>query len=279
MRVVLHRRVLVNKVGFSSCCCSKPVVAYYGPDPNSTKEFALVFGSIKGGFGWVVCLFSQVRRQAHIAVSAAAPTPAASNLNPTFAFSTFHCNPPAPTQHAVTQSQYRARNAEAERERGRQRMRRLRESRRARAASSERLRSTPEFARYRVHVERHRGAVYGWYDTDPAYHAAYDRFRFRQAPHEFNREDALFLLHHATPQPPEQVMEEEIELCLAQLNRCTLVLEFDWDDPDAAAGWAALEEHRGGVLTDDDIEFMFRHAVPPPTMANMDACGLCPGTR
>ncbi|KAJ7727399.1 hypothetical protein B0H16DRAFT_1470975 [Mycena metata] len=57
MRVVLYRRVLVNKVGFSSCCCSKPVVAYYGPDPNSTKEFALVFGSIKGGLvGLCVCL-------------------------------------------------------------------------------------------------------------------------------------------------------------------------------------------------------------------------------
>ncbi|KAJ7730411.1 hypothetical protein B0H16DRAFT_1469571 [Mycena metata] len=67
MRVVLYRRVLVNKVGFSSCCCSKPVVAYYGPDPNSTKEFALVFGSIKGGLvGLCVC---QVRRQAHTAVS------------------------------------------------------------------------------------------------------------------------------------------------------------------------------------------------------------------
>ncbi|KAJ7782924.1 hypothetical protein B0H16DRAFT_1447164 [Mycena metata] len=205
-----------------------------------------------------------------LGASAQAPTPAVPN--PTFYFSTFHGNLPNPTPHAIAQAQYRARNPEAERSRARERMRRLRDSRQARAISSERLRATPEFACYKAHVERHRGAVYG-YSSDPVYRAAFDRFRLKDSPVEFEREDAIFVLQHATPQPTTELSEEEITSCLAQLKRCTLILELDLNDPHDAAGYAELQQHAGQTLTDADLEFMFRHAVPQPTMGNMEACG------
>ncbi|KAJ7749886.1 hypothetical protein B0H16DRAFT_1724776 [Mycena metata] len=133
-------------------------------------------------------------------------------------------------------------------------------------------RHDPEFARYREHVERHRGVVYG-YLSDPVYRAGFDRFRFKDGAFEFDREDAIFVLQHATPHPTAEVSEEDITSCLAQLNHCTLILDLDWNDPDAVAGYEELQWHAGKTLTDEDLEFMFRHAVPPPTMENMEACG------
>jgi hypothetical protein len=43
------------------------------------------------------------------------------------------------------------------------------------------------------------GAVYGD-PADPDFEAAFDRFRFKGGP-PFDREDAIFLLTHATAQP------------------------------------------------------------------------------
>jgi hypothetical protein len=60
--------------------------------------------------------------------------------------------------------------------------------------------------------------------------------------------------------------------CLAQLNRCSLVLDFSWDDEEAVAGYWKLRASPQ-VHDDNNIEFMFRHAVPAPMFENMDACG------
>ncbi|KAJ7858432.1 hypothetical protein B0H13DRAFT_2356489 [Mycena leptocephala] len=87
----------------------------------------------------------------------------------------------------------------------------------------------------------------------------------------FDREDAVFLLTHATAQPTSTPRSEDIDICLAQLNRCTLVLDFSWEDDHAVAGYWKLRSSPQ-VHDDDDIEFMFRHAVPRPTFENMDAC-------
>ncbi|KAJ7915944.1 hypothetical protein B0H13DRAFT_1871566 [Mycena leptocephala] len=154
--------------------------------------------------------------------------------------SVFHANPiKIPGGRAEAQARYRARNREAKCERARRRMQQLREGRKdeemerlRRQASSERLRST-------LHVERHLGAVYGD-PADPDFEAAFDRFRFKGGP-PFDREDAIFLLTHATAQPTSAPPgSEDIERCLAQLNRCTLVLDFSWEDPDAVDGYQKL---------------------------------------
>ncbi|KAJ7919399.1 hypothetical protein B0H13DRAFT_2320389 [Mycena leptocephala] len=191
--------------------------------------------------------------------------------------SVFHANPiKIPGGRAEAQARYRARNREAERERARRRMQQLREGRKdeeMERLDGRRRRSTTIralFARYRLHVERHLGAVYGD-PADPDFEATFDRFRFKGGP-PFDREDAIFLLTHATAQPTSAPPgSEDIERCLAQLNRCTLVLDFSWEDPDAVDGYQKLRSSPQ-VHDDDDIEFMFRHAVPHPTFENMDAC-------
>ncbi|KAJ7896174.1 hypothetical protein B0H13DRAFT_2338503 [Mycena leptocephala] len=170
---------------------------------------------------------------------------------------------------AEAQARYRACHQEMEREKAQRRMQQLRQGRQGeeterirRQASSELLRSTALFARYRLHVDRHLGAVHG--DTaDPEFAAAFDHFRFKGGP-PFDREDAVFLLTHATAERTSAPLES------ADID--SLVLDFSWEDPDAVAGYERLRSNPQ-VHDDVDIEFMFRHAKPRPTFENMDACG------
>jgi hypothetical protein len=61
---------------------------------------------------------------------------------------------------------------------------------------------------------------------------------------------------------------------LSQLNACGLRLELDWNDAADVAGYEKMQQSELD-LDDDDLEFMFRHAVPPPSLESMEAC-RCP---
>ncbi|KAJ7118598.1 hypothetical protein C8R43DRAFT_960363 [Mycena crocata] len=195
-------------------------------------------------------------------------------------FGTFAVSEAAPansTPQAHAQARYRAKNSEAEQEKARRRMRRLRDNRKQQLRqreSSERLRATPLFARYREHVKLHFKPLYG--DRgDPEFMAAWDAYRFGGTPH--TREDALFCLKYGTPgaarPPTEAEIERQIFFCLrlTQMNECGLVLDWDSTDDEAAAGYARLEE-KVMNYDDDDIEFMMRHAKPPPTFESLSRC-------
>ncbi|KAJ7817573.1 hypothetical protein B0H13DRAFT_2379556 [Mycena leptocephala] len=125
---------------------------------------------------------------------------------------------------AQAQARYRERHKDDERDKARQRMHRLRERRKEeheahirRQAASALLCQTPLFARYKTHVQRHIGPLYGE-AADPAYIEAMNRFRSKGGP-PFDQEDAAFILKYSTPHseqgpPPSQVAIDEYVPCL-----------------------------------------------------------------
>ncbi|KAJ7938239.1 hypothetical protein B0H13DRAFT_2301801 [Mycena leptocephala] len=174
-------------------------------------------------------------------------------------FTVFRVNTnPSTENRAQTQARYRVRNLETE-------------CAKARLVCNICDRIIALFVCYKVHVEHHLGVVYND-PSDAEFEAVFNEFRFKGSL-PFNRDDTVFLLTHAKPQttntPPSST---EIEDCLAQLNRCSLVLDFSWDDEEAVAGYWKLRASPQ-VHDDNNIEFMFRHAVPAPMFENMDACG------
>ncbi|KAJ7123332.1 hypothetical protein C8R46DRAFT_1238061 [Mycena filopes] len=186
-------------------------------------------------------------------------------------FTTFATAPAAaPSARAQTQAVYRARHLEQERQKARDRMQCLRELRKA----SETLRASALFAQYRLHVQRHVGVINPHRD-DPAWLAALERFRERDTGVPFDREDALFILQSATEEPRTDISAAGIDATVKQLNRCTLELLFDREDPVKERVWKRISRGRadGEEFDDEALEFMFRHAVPAPTFENMDACG------
>ncbi|KAJ7150420.1 hypothetical protein C8R46DRAFT_1043778 [Mycena filopes] len=182
--------------------------------------------------------------------------------------------PQTANSRALAQARYGARNREAEQECARGRMQRLRDARRdaaQREASSERLRASDVFAEYKRHVGRHTQQLHGEV-KDPTYAAAWEAFHLKEPPYNFDREDAVFVLAHGDGVLSPD--EETIEKCLRQLNTCTLILEFDWNDDRAVAAYERLGRHQYKALDDEDFEFMFRYSLTPPTLENMAACGL-----
>ncbi|KAJ7441780.1 hypothetical protein B0H11DRAFT_1932710 [Mycena galericulata] len=186
-------------------------------------------------------------------------------------FTSFAASPSkTPNAHAAAQARYRSRNRDREQEQARERMRRTREERVRRRTSSEQLRASPLFARYRQHVERHGGPLWVNRQDPDLYLAALARFRGKGGP-PFDRDDAVFILHHSHPDPPGPVPNDaDVDRRLTELNRCTLVIEIRCDDEEEERTWRRISKYT--ELDDDDLEFIFRRAIPAPTFEAMDGC-------
>ncbi|KAJ7141822.1 hypothetical protein C8R46DRAFT_1046672 [Mycena filopes] len=215
---------------------------------------------------------SRVRFEEHVGFDQSLDIHRASSLlNRAPMFSSFAVVPqPVPRRRAQSQAKYREAHRTEEREKARARMHRLRELRKA----SENLRASPLFARYRLHVQRHLGVI-NQHRDDPTWLAALERFRYRDAERPYDREDAMFILQSETEEPRTDITAAEIDAAVLQLNRCTLELAFDREDPMKERAWRKISRGRvsGVDLDDESLEFMFRHAIPSPTFENMDACG------
>ncbi|KAJ6499735.1 hypothetical protein C8R47DRAFT_1212040 [Mycena vitilis] len=179
---------------------------------------------------------------------------------------------------AQAQAQYRERNLDAEREKARARMRARREEEKAQArrVSSACLRTSALFARYKRHVGRHSIAVYGD-ENDPEYVKGFQHLNLKSwagdADNEIELEDAIFMLQHAAPErrtsKPDQ---NEIERFESVSFIHQFIVGFDWDEAKPCRPLWYI--HPGGDnYNDDDLEFMFRHCVPAPTIGSMDDCG------
>ncbi|KAF8171733.1 hypothetical protein K438DRAFT_190448 [Mycena galopus ATCC 62051] len=113
---------------------------------------------------------------------------------------------------AATQARYRARNQDSERAKARQWMQALRHDKKQNEAdahrrrlSSEHLRSSVLFQRYKAHVRHYFGTLSGP-ESDPHFVAGWDRFRFTTG--AFDREDALFVLRYSMPAVSAPTSEE-----------------------------------------------------------------------
>ncbi|KAJ7436475.1 hypothetical protein B0H11DRAFT_2256183 [Mycena galericulata] len=191
-------------------------------------------------------------------------------------FTSFAVNPTTtPKTRAETQARYCARNREREQEKARERMQRSRDDKLRRRVSSEQLRASPLFARYRRHVEGHLGTIWCDRANIEMYLARLAHFRESGGP-PFDREDAMFLLQHAQPNPPGPIPSEaDIVRYLDELNRCSLVIQIASGDDEEEEMWRRIDRKAADV-NDDELEFMFRHAIPAPTFENMDACTCQP---
>ncbi|KAJ6503455.1 hypothetical protein C8R47DRAFT_1210700 [Mycena vitilis] len=197
-------------------------------------------------------------------------------------FTSFDASPDKFTSRAEAQAKYRERNKEAEREKARVRMRVRREEGKAlaRRVSQGSLRTSTVFARYTRHVKRHSIAIYG--DAhDPEYVKGIERLNLKCCPadghglveNSFEREDVIFMIQRAQPERRASTPDNlEIESYVANLNRCKALTRFDWDEGKPHQSMWYI--HSGDDnYNEDDLEFMFMHAVPTPTTENMDACG------
>ncbi|KAJ7430390.1 hypothetical protein B0H11DRAFT_1943113 [Mycena galericulata] len=108
------------------------------------------------------------------------------------------------------------------------------------------------------------------HENPELYRAQLARFMEKGGP-PFDPDDAIFILKHAAENPPgPHPSEEEVERRLRELNQCILVLNIAPDDTEEEAAWQRIS-HEGDV-SDDDLEFMFRRAIPEPTLEGMEAC-------
>ncbi|KAJ7439435.1 hypothetical protein B0H11DRAFT_1934584 [Mycena galericulata] len=177
-----------------------------------------------------------------------------------------------PNNRAETQARYRARHRESEQAKARERMRRLRESCREVDVSSEVLRASSVFARYRIYLREHIVKIWTDDANVEAWNAEWQRICNKEGP-PFNRQDAIFLLRHDHPNPNPSdgwPTDEEIERRLHKLNSCDVVLEYADDE---VGDWRAVLSRTPVGSNDDDLEWLFRHTIPTPTMEGMGACG------
>ncbi|KAJ6508197.1 hypothetical protein C8R45DRAFT_1089399 [Mycena sanguinolenta] len=178
---------------------------------------------------------------------------------------------------AAVQARYRARNQETERFKARYCMqaRRVDEKEKEseclrRRVSSERLRASDVFQYYKLHLQRHLTKLCGQH-SDPEYLSLWDEYRFSDVPFQFQEEDALFLLKYDGPIPRETVPSpDEVQKRLMQLKNCAVCLVFDWENEVEVKAYENLL--RCGELEDDDVEFIFHHAEPTPTMETLARC-------
>ncbi|KAJ7487249.1 hypothetical protein B0H11DRAFT_1913414 [Mycena galericulata] len=201
----------------------------------------------------------------------AAPT--AGTISPTSSaplFTSFSTSPtkPVPNHRAETQARYRARHKESEQAKARERMRRLRVTRKEVDVSSEDLRArrSAVFARYRVYLRKHTVKIWTDHDNVEQWNAAWQRFCDKEGP-PFDRQDAVFLLRHdhPNPNPGSWPTDEEIDRRLQKLNNCDVVLAYADDEVD---DWRDVLSRTPVGSTDDDLEWLFRHTIPTPTIEN-----------
>ncbi|KAF7343815.1 hypothetical protein MSAN_01962500 [Mycena sanguinolenta] len=180
--------------------------------------------------------------------------------------------PTPPATRAEAQARYRARNQDAERAKARLR-KPARRKQEFGMSSAQDLRTSEIFQRFKEHVRRHYLPFCGR-PTDPDFMRGWERFRFKDGPSLLcDREDAVFILKYGGTSLRESTPSaEEIDRCLAKLNSCTLGLVFDWEDKAAVHGYERIAARRFAALEEEDFEFMFHHAVPTPTMENMNSC-------
>ncbi|KAJ7438646.1 hypothetical protein B0H11DRAFT_2254459 [Mycena galericulata] len=172
-------------------------------------------------------------------------------------FTSFSISPTKPDAGcARNQARYREKHKEREQEKARLRMQRLRSGDKKahdmiRAMSSEEVRASALFARYRIYLQRHALKVFCDTSDMQAWEASWDRFSSRDGP-PFDRQDAAFLLRHShpnfhAPAPTDAEIDKEGE-------------------------WRAILKRSPPGSNDDDLEWIFRHAVPAPRFEDMDAC-------
>ncbi|KAJ7822845.1 hypothetical protein B0H13DRAFT_2376436 [Mycena leptocephala] len=157
-------------------------------------------------------------------------------------------------RRAQAQARYCAKNKEQEQAKARERMHRLRDARREEAEyelkrkeSSDRLRATPLFARYRVHAHTHL--------TPSFLHPVKLWMNIWRT----------FAGHARSSRIPE----DQVAACLGDLRSHHFRLDFKYTDERAVASYDRCLQ---GAFDDDDIEFMLRHEVPTPTMESLSCC-------
>ncbi|KAJ7865992.1 hypothetical protein B0H13DRAFT_2352733 [Mycena leptocephala] len=177
---------------------------------------------------------------------------------------------------AQVQARYRAKNKEQEQAKARERMHRLRDARREEAEyelkwkeSSDRLRATPLFARYRVHAHTHLTPIFfAPGETVDEYMEGYDRMRYSDG--NFDEQDAVWHLRHSPDTLGlQEFPEDQVAACLGDLRSHHFRLDFKYTDERAVASYDRCLQ---GAFDDDDIEFMLRHEVPTPTMESLSCC-------
>ncbi|KAJ7429711.1 hypothetical protein B0H11DRAFT_2264995 [Mycena galericulata] len=161
-------------------------------------------------------------------------------------FTAVSAEAPAPVKsRADSQARYRARNNDTERTKARARMARLRSARREEGAmqeapqealrrkqSSDRLRATPLFAAFRTHAHTHLAPL-----------LASPGAEFADV---WDGTDCV-------------IADDEVAACLGPLR-----LDFKITDVGAVACFDKLLASHGN-FDEEDLEFMFRHGVPPPS--------------
>ncbi|KAJ7429709.1 hypothetical protein B0H11DRAFT_1944315 [Mycena galericulata] len=190
-------------------------------------------------------------------------------------FTSFSISPTKPDAgRARNQARYREKHKEREQEKARLRMQCLRSGDKKahdmiRAMSSEEVRASALFARYRIYLQRHALKVFCDTSDMQAWEASWDRFSSRDGP-PFDRQDAAFLLRHSHPNfHAPAPTDAEIDVRLERLNTCDPIVEYT---PEEEGEWRAILKRSPPGSNDDDLEWIFRHAVPAPRFEDMDAC-------
>ncbi|KAJ6494920.1 hypothetical protein DFH09DRAFT_1104038 [Mycena vulgaris] len=181
--------------------------------------------------------------------------------------------------HASSQSRYRARNSELEKTKARERMRRLRENRTTekeeqlrRRNSSQKLRASKTFAAFREYVTRFMMWV-RTDDEDPQDVAAYNEFLYgltQTQPGEMTERELMFLYTHVNPRPTTSLDEFR-----QHVREHFFYVVIANEDQDALTAYAQFIKNNtpsaSRVLSDDDLEFLFRHVSPAPESIDDDA--------
>ncbi|KAJ7500583.1 hypothetical protein B0H11DRAFT_1909009 [Mycena galericulata] len=180
----------------------------------------------------------------------------------------------ASSGHAVAQARYRARNLESERAKGRARMRRLRQKQSSdlQTSSSQQLRASKSFAAFRERVLTYPL----WITTDddkPEDLVEYQRFIAKisqPVPTALDDDEVDFLYRHVTPSP-----RTTFAAFREFVHENIFWLRVDDNDPDDVAAYEQFIENNSPStvpeMSDDDIEFLFRHITPEPENMDGDA--------
>ncbi|KAF8192327.1 hypothetical protein K438DRAFT_1970133 [Mycena galopus ATCC 62051] len=162
-------------------------------------------------------------------------------------FTSFHLNSTAPAgTRAAAQARYRERHQDSECAKAHQRMQALRQAK-------------------KQDVAKHHFGTLSESERDPEYMVGWNRFRFTRG--DFDRQNTLFVLKYSTPAVLAPT-SDEVDRCLGELNNYTLTFDLDWENAEDVEAYDRLTLN--AFLDDNDVEFMFRHAVPSPTIENTE---------
>ncbi|KAJ6453452.1 hypothetical protein DFH09DRAFT_1351270 [Mycena vulgaris] len=172
-------------------------------------------------------------------------------------------------------------NSELEKTKAHERMRRLRENRTTekeeqlrRRNSSQKLRASKTFAAFREYVTRFMMWV-RTDDEDPQDVAAYNEFLYgltQTQPGEMTERELMFLYTHVNPRPTTSLDEFR-----QHVREHFFYVVIANEDQDALTAYAQFIKNNtpsaSRVLSDDDLEFLFRHVSPAPESIDDDAGG------